>query len=189
MTSPKPMTARVVTFVILVLALGVAAILARNVMGARARAARSDVAAVVKGLSVPPDTATATPGFERARARRLAVDEMQSMLTALVSAESALVVDSGFPRALPGRAYWSRPMGNNLGPYIRVSYDGWLAWTGNTHADVWCAVAVGPDTQWFGNAPSRKPVCFGTNLPRPDLARIGQADYQRHLRAAQSQPR
>ena len=181
MTGPKPVAPRVVTFVILLLALGVAAILARNVMGARARAARSDVAAVVQGLSVAPDTAT--PGFERARARRLAVEEMRSMLTALVVAESALAADSGFPRAQPPLQYWSRPTGNNIGPYIQVAYDGWYAWTQNTHADVWCGVAVGPDTAWFGNTPSGKPVCFGVSVPSPDYTRIGKADQQRYLRA------
>jgi len=181
---------RVVTPLLLVGGLSGAAIVARNVLGARAQAARSDVATIVQGLTVAPDTATATPGYQRARARRLAVDEMRSMLTALVAAESALAADSGFPRAQLPREYWSRPMGSNIGPYIQVAFDGWYAWTQNTHAEVWCGVAVGPDTAWMGNAPSGNPVCFGASVPTPDYTRIGKEDYQRYLRVTgQSQPR
>ena len=176
------MTGRVATFVLAVGAIAIAAVLAQRVLGARANAARREVATVVQGLTAV-DTARATHGLERSRAQRAGVAEMRSMLTALVSAESALTADSGFPRAQPPREYWSRPMGNNIGPYIQIAFDGWYAWTRNTHADVWCAVAVGPDTQWFDNAASGKPVCFGASVPTPDFARIGNEDQRRYLRA------
>lgn len=173
----------------LVAILSGAALVTRQVVATRLQAARGDVATVVRGLTAV-DTATATAGLERSRARRAAMDEMRSMLRALVAAESALVADSGSARASPPPAYWSRPMGNNIGPYIRAAFDGWLAWTENTHADGWCGVAVGPDTQWIGNAPSGTPVCFGGNVPRPDVVRIGDEDRRRYLRATgQSQPR
>jgi hypothetical protein len=144
------------------------------------QAARAEIGLVVQGLTAA-DTATATPGFARARAQRLAVDEMRSQLTRLVAVEARFTADSGGPRATPGAAM--PPMGNNIGPYIRLAFDGWLAWTTNIHADVWCAVAVGPDTQWIGNAPSGQPVCFGANVPALDIARIQDQDYARYLRA------
>ncbi len=183
MTGSKPVAPRAVTFVILVLALGVAAILARKVMGARARAARSDVAAVVQGLGVPLDTATATPGFERARARRLAVAQMRAMLTALVKAEAAVIIPDSLrpegPRTIgnlpPGWwSNWDVKDGN---------WETWVGWTRHLHADdVWCAVAVGPHTADIGHAPPGVPVCFSDKIPMPDWTKLEEAsmrDYRR----------
>ena len=168
----------------LVAILSGAALVTRNVVATRLQAARNEAATVVRGLTAV-DTATATAGLSRALAQRAAIDSMRSTLARLVALESASLADTGFYQVNFGTAL---PAHGNIGPFITIAFDGWLAWISNPHSDVWCAVAVGPDTQWIGRAPSGKPACFGASVPTPDFARIGEADHQRYLRAY-GQPR
>ncbi len=69
------------------------------------------------------------------------------------AAESAYTADSGHPTAFLPPAYWQRPMGSNIGPYIRITPNGWYATINNRHTAITCGVVVGPDTS-FGTAKS-----------------------------------
>jgi len=126
----------------------------------RLREVRREAALTAAGLRLAAETVPDGALYQRFRLRRQGVDSMRATLLALVAAESAFSADSGHPTAFLPPAYWQRPMGSNVGPYIRITPNGWYATINNVHTAITCGVVVGPDTS-FGTAQSGEPVCVG----------------------------
>lgn len=127
---------------------------------ARVREVRREAALTAEGLRLAAETVPDGALYQRFQLRRQGVDSMRASLLALVVAESAFWADSGHPTAFLPLAYWQRPMGSNIGPYIRITPNGWYATINNRHTAITCGVFVGPDTS-FGTAKAGEPVCVG----------------------------
>ena len=137
-----------------------AVLLVRERVAQRVREVRREAALTAEGLRLAAETVPDGALYQRYQLRRQGVDSMRAALVALVAAESAFWADSGHPTAFLPPAYWQRPMGSNIGPYIRITPNGWYATINNVHTAITCAVFVGPDTS-FGTAKSGEPVCVG----------------------------
>ena len=134
--------------------------LVRDRVAQRVREVRREAALTAEGLRLAAETVPDGALYQRYQLRRQGVDSMRAALLALVAAESAYTADSGHPTSVLPLAYWSRPSGSNIGPYIRITPNGWYATINNVHTAITCAVFVGPDTS-FGTAESGEPVCVG----------------------------
>ena len=134
--------------------------LVRERVTQRVREVRREAALTAEGLRLAAETVPDGALYQRFQLRRQGVDSMRAALLALVAAESAYTADSGHPTAMLPLSYWSRPSGSNIGPYIRITPNGWYATINNVHTAISCAVFVGPDTS-FGTAKAGEPVCVG----------------------------
>jgi hypothetical protein len=139
----------------------------------------------VKTLTTEPESIADGAVYQRYRAQRDALVDMQAMLARLVPAESAYAAQFGHPTSNPTPPYWTNPPSRTtVGPFILISFRGWMAWSTDNRTTMWCAVAVGPDTARVGNAPSGKPVCFGArSFPEPERwQRESMEEYRHWLR-------
>jgi hypothetical protein len=128
-----------------------------------ARQLGAGIAEQTRQLTSEPESVSDGAVQQRYGARRAAVAAMIVDLQRLVTAESALTADSGYPRfLLPAHSphYWTGPSRGNVGPMITITPNGWWATMSNTLTGIHCAVAVGGDTT-FGTAKSGEPWCFG----------------------------
>src|SRR5256885_12621388 len=89
------------------------------------------VAADLKLIKADTDDVMASATYQRFAARREGVATMRAMLLSVAGAESAFVADSGRPTAMlmtEGRYAFVNDK-SNLGPYIEIHRDRWVAKT------------------------------------------------------------
>jgi hypothetical protein len=137
-----------------------AVLLVRERVAQRVREVRREAALTAEGLRLAAETVPDGALYQRYQLRRQGVDSMRVALRAWVVAESAYTADSGHPTAFMPQAYAPRTITGNIGPYIRITPNGWYATINNLHTAITCAVFIGPDTS-FGTAKSGEPVCVG----------------------------
>jgi hypothetical protein len=151
-----------ISIIVLGAVFGAAFLLFRDGLAPGIETYRTGLAEQARELVGQPESVSDGAVYQRFRARRAAVASMKADLLRLVAAESALVADSGFPRAQLGAPYWTGPSRGNVGPWIHLTPNGWWATLSSSVTAIQCAVAVGGDTT-FGTAGPGEPWCFGEN--------------------------
>lgn len=153
---------------VLVAALVVAGIVALGtVVAKRSAAVRGRVDRAIEQLTTAPDTPAGPALYGRHRAQREAAFAMQAYLRRLVALDST-ASDSMYPLRFQQRAEQLRADPGIMGPYIRLTPNGWWATIQSMYSTIMCSVAVGPDTTIRG-APSGTPVCYTPGV-EPDTA-------------------
>ena len=133
--------------------------LARGRLGSGVEEARARLSETARTLTTEAESVPTGAIYQRFRLQREAVALMRADLQRLVIAESAFVADSGRPTAFMPAEYFS-PDKSNLGPFIRLTFNGWWATIQNLHTPITCAIVVGADTT-IGNARPGEPWCWG----------------------------
>src|SRR6185437_7489178 len=145
----------------LIVVAGVAAGIAR--LRDRARGVAADIE-LIRG-----DTGDvmASATYQRFAARREGVAAMRAMLLSVAAAESTFVADSGRPTAMlmgEGRYAFVNDR-SNIGPYIEIHRDRWVAKTGNIHSSISCTLTAMQDSTTLDSIRARyhagEPVCIG----------------------------
>jgi len=125
------------------------------------------VAADLKLIRADTGDVMASATYQRFAARREGVAAMRAMLLSVAAAESAFVADSGRPTAMlmtEGRYAFVNDK-SNLGPYIEIHRDRWVAKTGNLHSSISCTLTAMVDSTTLDSIKLRyhagEPVCLG----------------------------
>src|SRR6267378_4781223 len=127
----------------------------------------SETAADLKLINGDTGDVMASATYQRFAARREGVAAMRAMLLSVAAAESAFVADSGRPTAMlmtEGRYAFVNDK-SNLGPYIEIHRDRWVAKTGNLHSSISCTLTAMLDSTTLDSIKWRyhagEPACVG----------------------------
>ncbi len=133
----------------------------------RLRQRVSETTADLKLIKADTGDVMASATYQRFAARREGVAAMRAMLLSVAAAESAFVADSGRPTAMlmtEGRYAFVNDK-SNLGPYIEIHRDRWVAKTGNLHSSISCTLTATLDSTTLDSIKWRyhagEPICIG----------------------------
>ena len=133
----------------------------------RLRQPARQIAADIKVITADTGDVMASATYQRFAARREGVAAMRAMLLSVAAAESAFVADSGRPTPMlmgEGRYAFVNDK-SNIGPYIEIHRDRWVAKTGNIHSSISCTLTAMQDSTTLDSIRARyhagEPVCIG----------------------------
>jgi len=111
---------------------------------ARLRERARGVAADINLIRSDTGDVMASATYQRFAARREGVAAMKAALKSIATAESAFVADSGRPAPgyrLQGRYAFVNDK-SNVGPFVAIQRDRWVAKVGNDHSTVSCTLTA-----------------------------------------------